>query len=76
MLANKTSKSPGVVIEPTHQENKESFVPAEAVEASEKLRNEPQKTPPRRFRKSDPFSEERIDKNEPAVDSSDETFGG
>ena len=59
----------------------ESYVPIEAIEESEKQRKEKGSidNPPRgtgKGRKSDPFSEERMAKNLPPIDSSEEALGG
>lgn len=64
-----------------HPGKPEGFIPTEALEESEALRKNQSSvgmppTAPQKGRRSDPFSEERVAKNQPAMDSSEETLGG
>lgn len=67
-------------IQPIGEKELESSIPDEAIEESEKQRRHRSATNPppgpQPGRRSDPFSEERVDKHQPPVDSSEETLGG
>ncbi len=59
----------GVVVKPV-KGNTQSFIPREAIEASEEAREVHRRTP------NDPYSDEKVSHEQPVVDSSEETMGG
>lgn len=62
----------GVVVEPASKSS-ESFIPKEAIEASEEGRT---CRCPEDCDAHDRYSEDKVAKNQPPVDSSEETLGG